>query len=569
LLFKVLKEEKQMRRIYTHRIRIFWCLAAVFAIGIFQFAGNGLNANAQKIRSVTPETTTPQSLPFSQNWTNVGLITADDTWTGVPGVVGYRGDDLTAATGTDPRTILADGSGTPQDVNANHADPDTFITGGVTEFDGIANPTVALQGSGTADAPHLVFYLNTTGQSNIQFSCNIRDIDNSADNSTQQIDVQYRTGGAGSYTSVTGGYIADASSGPSTTMSTPLNLTLPAAADNQAIVEVRVITTNAIGNDEWIGVDDVSVTGTPVVVNTQHTIDFNGDGKTDWNVVRNTGGGPGGQLTWFTTYNGGGGTQTNAWGLQGDEFTPGDYDGDNKTDVSIWRAGAPGVAGWYTLLSATAALRADTFGQTGDDPSVLGDYNGDGKDDIAVYRAGAVSGAPSFWYWRTVVSGPVFNAQWGQNGDFPVPGDFDNDGKNDFVVQRNAGGGQARFWRLFATGSSDSFVFGTPTDVILPGDYDGDGKTDIAVVRSSGGQILWNIHPSGGGADTATLWGTSASDFPAPGDYDGDGKTDLAVWRPSITPGQSSFLVTGSTSGFIGFTWGQNGDYPVANFNNH
>ena len=49
--------------------------------------------------------TTPQPLPFTQNWSNTGLITADDNWNGVPGIIGYRGDDLTTTTGTNPQTI--------------------------------------------------------------------------------------------------------------------------------------------------------------------------------------------------------------------------------------------------------------------------------------------------------------------------------------------------------------------------------------------------------------------------------------------------------------------------------
>jgi uncharacterized protein len=62
---------------------------------------------------------TPQGLPFSQNWSNAGLILTSDDWSGVPGVIGYRGDALTAATGVDPQTVVADGSATPVDVNAN------------------------------------------------------------------------------------------------------------------------------------------------------------------------------------------------------------------------------------------------------------------------------------------------------------------------------------------------------------------------------------------------------------------------------------------------------------------
>jgi hypothetical protein len=298
----------------------------------------------------------------------------------------------------------------------------------------------------------------------------------------------------------------------------------------------------------------------------QNYIDFDGDGKTDPAVVRNTGGGPGGQITWFVRNSSNGAAQFIPWGIASDFFVPGNYDADNKTDVAVWR---PASQGYYILQSATGTMRAEYFGNSGDDPRVVGDYNGDGLDDIAVYRAGAASGNPSFWLYRTSLAGPVTTVPWGQNGDFPAPGDYDGDGKNDYVIQRNAGGGQARFWRLFATGSSDSLVFGTPTDVIVPGDYDADGKTDIATIRGSGGQILWWIHPSGGGADQAQFWGNSATDFPTQGDYDGDGKTDISIWRPNADPTQNFYFTLGSTAGFFTQEWGQNGDYPVANYNAH
>ena len=60
--------------------------------------------------------TVAQPLPFSQDWTNIGLVTTDDSWAGVPGVIGYRGDGLTAASDVDPQTVTADGSTTPVDA---------------------------------------------------------------------------------------------------------------------------------------------------------------------------------------------------------------------------------------------------------------------------------------------------------------------------------------------------------------------------------------------------------------------------------------------------------------------
>ena len=94
---------------------------------------------------------TAQTLPFSQNWSNINLITTNDDWSAVPGIVGYLGDidSATSTTNVDPRTLLADYSNVSAiDVIANQTNPDTLTNGGVAEFDGIANPTIALQGSG-------------------------------------------------------------------------------------------------------------------------------------------------------------------------------------------------------------------------------------------------------------------------------------------------------------------------------------------------------------------------------------------------------------------------------------
>lgn len=204
--------------------------------------------------------TIAQALPFSQVWSNTGLITTDDDWSGVPAIIGYRGDNLTMAPGTNPQTITVDGSATPVDVNANRSDPNTFTQGGATEFE-LANPVVALQSSGTADAPHIVINLDTTGQTSIKIAYLLRDIDGSSDNAAEPVALQYRVGSQGDYTNVPTGFVADATTGPSAaTLVTPVNVTLPADADNQSLVQVRIITADAAGTDEWVGVDDISIT---------------------------------------------------------------------------------------------------------------------------------------------------------------------------------------------------------------------------------------------------------------------------------------------------------------------
>lgn len=201
-----------------------------------------------------------QTLPFAQDWSDVSLITVNDNWDGVPGIIGYRGDDLTSATGTDPRSITAEGS-SPVDVNANQTAPNTFTTGGVAEFH-LADPVVALNGSGTADAPFLLLSLNTTGRSGITVRYDLRDLDGSSDNAVQPVALQFRVGGSGPFTDVAAAFVADATEGPSLAgKMTPVSVTLPAAADNQPLLQLRIMTTNAAGNDEWVGVDNIFVDG--------------------------------------------------------------------------------------------------------------------------------------------------------------------------------------------------------------------------------------------------------------------------------------------------------------------
>src|SRR6187401_1308324 len=67
---------------------------------------------------------TTQTLPFSQDWSNTGLITTDDSWAGVPGIIGYRGDALTGGTGVDPQTVVTEGVPVI-DVIANQTTPNT------------------------------------------------------------------------------------------------------------------------------------------------------------------------------------------------------------------------------------------------------------------------------------------------------------------------------------------------------------------------------------------------------------------------------------------------------------
>jgi 5'-nucleotidase len=198
------------------------------------------------------------TFPYSQNWSNPDLITANDNWSGVTGVQGYLGQDITTATGVDPQTLTGESTlANDTDVVANQTG--NVNNGGVVEING---DTIAIQGSGTADAPYVAFHLDLTGKKDVSFAFNARDLDPSADDAVQQVAVQYRVGATGAYTNLPDGYIADATTAGTATQVTAKDVALPIAVENQASVFVRVMTTNAAGNDELVGIDDIVIDAT-------------------------------------------------------------------------------------------------------------------------------------------------------------------------------------------------------------------------------------------------------------------------------------------------------------------
>ncbi len=127
---------------------------------------------------------------------------------------------------------------------------------------------------------------------------------------------------------------------------------------------VLLALTSSVGNLK--AQDDLRAMSPNPGTNPQHIVDFNGDGKTDFAVVRNTGSGPNGQIAWFVQNNGGSGLQVVLWGIASDLFVPEDYDGDGKTDVAVWRrSSTPGACAFW-VQGSTVGVFSVPFGTQGD-----------------------------------------------------------------------------------------------------------------------------------------------------------------------------------------------------------
>ena len=263
--------------------------------------------------------------------------------------------------------------------------------------------------------------------------------------------------------------------------------------------------------------------------------DFDGDSKTDITVWRPVSG------LWFTINSATATQSILQYGTSGDIPVPGDYDGDGKSDMAVWRGGV-----WFIRNSATGTEKIVNFGVSGDIP-VPGNYDGIGKAEIAVYRPSAGS-----WFISNAADNTQRVVPYGSNGDNPVPGDYDGDGKTDIALFRPSNG--TWFIRNSETGMQSVLNYGTNGDIPVPGDYDGIGKTEIAVFRPATG--VWFIKNTADNTHRVVNFGTSG-DNPVPADYDGDSKTDVAVFRPSIG---TWFILQSSTGETRTITWGTSGD---------
>ena len=280
----------------------------------------------------------------------------------------------------------------------------------------------------------------------------------------------------------------------------------------------------------------VRYNGDTPLISQRKAFDFDGDGKSDVSVFRPS------ASNWYLLQSQAGFSAAQ-FGNSNDLIAPADFDGDGKTDIAVFR---PSDGAWYRLNSSNNQFVALQFGQNGDLPRP-GDFDGDGRADIAVFRPS--TGA---WYWLNSSNGQFNGVQFGANGDIPLVADFDGDGKSDISVFRPSTG--SWYWLNSSNRQFSAIAFGANGDVPTAADYDGDGKSDVSVFRPSTGS--WYRLNSSNGQFIGLQFGQNG-DVPAATDFDGDGKADIAVFR------DGSWYILQSQAGFTGVQFGANADKPI------
>jgi hypothetical protein len=298
-------------------------------------------------------------------------------------------------------------------------------------------------------------------------------------------------------------------------------------------------------------VRDVAIGRSTASGSSTATIDFDGDGKTDYAVFRTS------TNVWYVHRSATNTVAIVQFGLaQSDIVTPGDYDGDGKTDIAVWRS-TDGT--FYVQRSSDGGVTIAKWGGPGDEP-LPRDFDGDGKTDFAIARR---QDSSLVWYILNSSGGSRIE-QFGLAGDIAAPADYDGDGRVDLAVHRGQSGTPATFFVQASTQGFYAVRWGLGGDLVVPGDYDGDGKADFAVVRE-GSPYTWYVLRSSDGALLADAFGNKPY-FTTQGDYDADGKTDFSTFDPI---NGLFYTFRSSNSVTTQFAFGQNGDYPVANYDTH
>jgi hypothetical protein len=145
-----------------------------------------------------------------------------------------------------------------------------------------------------------------------------------------------------------------------------------------------------------------------------------------------------------------------------------------------------------------------------DDLPLAGDFDGDGKDSIAIYRPSE----ERVYIMNTLgqngggLGAAEFSYPFGNPSDVPFVGDFDGDGISTVGLHRPSTGNVYLSNTLGASVADVQFIFGDPGDRMIAGDWDSNGTETVAVYRPSNGLFYVKNANWNGPADVTIDAGT-------------------------------------------------------------
>ena len=176
------------------------------------------------------------------------------------------------------------------------------------------------------------------------------------------------------------------------------------------------------------------------------------------------------------------------WSRGWTHVVPGDYNGDNVSDVLFYRA-TDGLMRFYTitLTGRFIPITPIMYGNRGWTQLVPGDFNDDGRDDILWYRA---SDGLMRYYQITDAGAfaPITAVQYGTRNWNSIPsGDLDGDGKDDVLWYRSTDG-LARLYTIEGSRHvplGPSFSLPAGAEQLVSGDFTGSSGAEIALLTDS------------------------------------------------------------------------------------